>query len=335
MKKDPANNLFQKPVLCSLFFLLALNLPAQQAQYPLDPLTATEISTAVKVLRESPHFPKVVLFSTVVLNEPPKEEVLNYKAGMPVHREAFAVVFDRVNNKTYESIIDLGIKKIISWKLVPDAQPLVFLSEYDQLGPIIKADPRWQAAMRKRGINDFDNVQIDGWAVGQVDEKYTGRLLRGLSYYKGKQVNFYGRPIEGVVALVNMNTLKVLDVTDNDVLPIPPPSKEFDQKSIGKLREKPKPLVITQPKGVSFQMNGQEIRWQKWRFRYTMHPRECLVLYNVGYEESGKDVVAWYTLGITHIPRPEEWPIMPVTHLGFKLIPAGFFTHNPALDVPK
>jgi primary-amine oxidase len=48
----------------------------------------------------------------------------------------------------------------------------------------------------------------------------------------------------------------------------------------------------------------------------------------------GQDVVVWYTLGITHIPRPEEWPIMPVTHVGFRLIPGGFFSRNPALDVP-
>ena len=46
-------------------------------------------------------------------------------------------------------------------------------------------------------------------------------------------------------------------------------------------------------------------------------------------------VVVWYTMGVTHIPRPEEWPVMPVTHVGFKLIPAGFFSRNPALDVPK
>ena len=48
-----------------------------------------------------------------------------------------------------------------------------------------------------------------------------------------------------------------------------------------------------------------------------------------------QDVVVWYTLGVTHIPRPEEWPVMPVTHVGFKLIPGGFFNRNPALDVPK
>ena len=48
-----------------------------------------------------------------------------------------------------------------------------------------------------------------------------------------------------------------------------------------------------------------------------------------------QDVVVWYTLGITHIPRPEEWPVMPVTHVGFKMIPGGFFARNPALDVPR
>ena len=30
------------------------------------------------------------------------------------------------------------------------------------------------------------------------------------------------------------------------------------------------------------------MRWQKWRFRYALHPREGLVLYTVGYEDGGK-----------------------------------------------
>ena len=47
------------------------------------------------------------------------------------------------------------------------------------------------------------------------------------------------------------------------------------------------------------------------------------------------DVVIWYTLGVTHIPRPEEWAIMPTTHVGLKLLPGAFFSRNPALDVPK
>ena len=46
------------------------------------------------------------------------------------------------------------------------------------------------------------------------------------------------------------------------------------------------------------------------------------------------DLVLWHTFGLTHVPRPEDWPIMPVDYTGFKLKPVGFFDRNPALDVP-
>src|SRR6186713_1042394 len=50
----------------------------------------------------------------------------------------------------------------------------------------------------------------------------------------------------------------------------------------------PKPLVITQPDGASFEIKGQEVRWQKWRFRYAMHPREGLILHTVSYDDQGR-----------------------------------------------
>jgi primary-amine oxidase len=46
------------------------------------------------------------------------------------------------------------------------------------------------------------------------------------------------------------------------------------------------------------------------------------------------DVVVWYTFGAHHVPRPEDWPVMPVARVGFHLKPIGFFDGNPALDVP-
>jgi primary-amine oxidase len=46
------------------------------------------------------------------------------------------------------------------------------------------------------------------------------------------------------------------------------------------------------------------------------------------------DVVLWYTFGVTHFVRPEDWPVMPVEYTGFLLSPFGFFDRNPALDLP-
>jgi hypothetical protein len=34
-------------------------------------------------------------------------------------------------------------------------------------------------------------------------------------------------------------------------------------------------------------------------------------------------------------PRPAEWPITSVHQIGLKLFPAGFFSRNPSLDIPK
>ncbi|MFE9605131.1 primary-amine oxidase [Streptomyces hokutonensis] len=48
----------------------------------------------------------------------------------------------------------------------------------------------------------------------------------------------------------------------------------------------------------------------------------------------GQDLVVWHTFGLTHAPRPEDWPIMPVDTTGFTLKPVGFFDRNPTLDVP-
>ncbi|HYH76865.1 MAG TPA: histamine oxidase, partial [Arthrobacter sp.] len=51
-------------------------------------------------------------------------------------------------------------------------------------------------------------------------------------------------------------------------------------------------------------------------------------------EIDGQDIVVWHTFGLTHFPRVEDWPIMPVDTVGFKLRPEGFFDRSPVLDVP-
>ena len=47
----------------------------------------------------------------------------------------------------------------------------------------------------------------------------------------------------------------------------------------------------------------------------------------------GEDIVLWHTFGFTHVPRPEDWPVMPVDYAGFWLKPHGFLNQNPTMNM--
>ena len=46
------------------------------------------------------------------------------------------------------------------------------------------------------------------------------------------------------------------------------------------------------------------------------------------------EIALWYVFAHNHVPRPEDWPVMPVSMLGFQFRPDGFFERSPAMDVP-
>ena len=46
----------------------------------------------------------------------------------------------------------------------------------------------------------------------------------------------------------------------------------------------------------------------------------------------GEDIVLWHTFGLTHFPRPEDWPVMPVDYAGFKLKPRRLLRPQPGVE---
>jgi primary-amine oxidase len=46
-----------------------------------------------------------------------------------------------------------------------------------------------------------------------------------------------------------------------------------------------------------------------------------------------EDIVLWHTFGTTHIPRVEDWPVMPCDKMTVSLRPVNFFGGNPGIDV--
>jgi Cu2+-containing amine oxidase len=110
------------------------------------PLTAGEIDAAVAILKTAGKLPEGAFFPILVLREPPKTEVLAWKPGSSLWREAFAVVMDRPAGRTYEAVVDLASSRVLSWTPVPGVQDAVIEEEFDSVPQIVRKDPRWQAA---------------------------------------------------------------------------------------------------------------------------------------------------------------------------------------------
>ena len=287
-----------------LALVLALSVVAIN---PLDSITADEITLAVTATKADERFVEGSAFAVVSLNEPTKAQVLE---GKPIAREAFVVLLDRDHNKTNEVIVDLGTdlgaKAVKTWKTIPNVQPSVVIEEYTIAPEIIKVDPRFQEAMHKRGIEDFSKVKVDAWAPGYLGDMADGsRIVRAIFFYHDDEdSNWYSRPIEGVVAVINLTKKTVLQVTDSGVVPISKDRGSLDEKSNAPLRPATKPLKIVQPEGAGFSMNGGDVAWENWRFHFGLDPREGLVLHRVRYVDGGKERSVLYRASLSEMVVP-------------------------------
>jgi primary-amine oxidase len=270
-----------------LLFLLLAGAAFPQTN-PFAPLTADEMRSAVRTLHAAGRLPRGARFSSIALDEPPKEAVLRHA---PAPRRALAVIYDPRGDHTWEAVVECAANRIVSFREIPGAQPALTSEDSDFADRVVRADPRFRQAMTERGIFDLDRVYVVSWSAGYFGLPGTesGRIVRALFYYGGAGENFYAHPIEGVCAHVNLTARRILDFLDTGrTAPVSRENFDFTASALGRPRPAPAPLRITQPQGPEFRAVNSEVTWQKWHFRFAMHPREGLVLYNVGFEDGGR-----------------------------------------------
>jgi primary-amine oxidase len=284
-----------------LVLLFASSSPAAPAA--LDPLTVPEISETFDVIESYAQFPRGAFFPYVGLLEPSKSSVL---AGTAV-RKALAQVYDRKYNRLIEAVVDLSRRSVESWTPKPGVQPAVFATDFVDADRLVRQDSRWKQAMARRGLKPKD-VFLDIWAPGDgsvlpgVPEK--ARLLRAIADYDGGLPNAYDRPIEGVIATVDMNRMLVVDVTDTGIRPV----DTHTTGSSSSPRTDLKPLVVTQPDGPSFRISGNDVSWLGWHFKIGFSAREGLVLNRIGYDDGSGVRPIIYRLALDEIYVPYALP---------------------------
>ncbi|MBO0801605.1 MAG: primary-amine oxidase [Nocardiopsaceae bacterium] len=275
--------------------------PASASAHPLDPLTPAEIGAAAAAVKAERGLGPDARFVYVSLYEPTKHEVIAFEqGGSAPERQAKVVVRERAERATYEGIVVLAEDPatVASWRRVPGVQPSVMPEEFLAAENLVRGDPRWQDAMRRRGVTDFGNTMIDPWSspntapgLGPGD----GRFLRPLTWVMSDEDdNGYAHPVEGLITLIDLDTMTVVEVEDHGAVPIPERPANYSARGITDPENVPhfpagprrdvKPLDITQPDGPSFTVDGYHLRWQKWDLRIGFTPREGLVLHRISYD---------------------------------------------------
>lgn len=261
---------------------------AQAPQHPLDGLTATEHWAVFDTLKASGRVNAETRYAGVNLREPPKAEVLAWQPGQAFRREALVVV--KQGAKTFEAVVDVAARKVVSWKELAGVEPPETLEEVLGAQEAVKANAEWQAAMRRRGITDFETVECHAVSPGYfgAKEEQERRIHRVICRDRRGTWNSDARPLEGLIVVWDANEKKVLRVIDTGAVPVPRAPAEYDVESLGKLREVPGPIRMEQPLGPGFQLRGHEVSWQNWNFHFRVDPRVGLVVSNVRYSDGGR-----------------------------------------------
>ncbi|XOV86564.1 MAG: primary-amine oxidase [Pseudomonadota bacterium] len=251
--------------------------------HPLDPVAAAEIEAAVRIFRQSPGTGEHAFFSSVGLVEPTKAFLQAYRKGDAFTRTLRLLGVDGEGDGGFEADVDVTMGKLASYRrLSTSAQAPYCYADLGLAVQLTKANPEWLAAVTARGITDIENIQIDPWpGSGYPHEKIPPghRALRCIAFLReDKSDNGYARPIHGLIAHVDVTIREVVCVEDTGIVPLPPNDGRYDQTPA---RQDLKEIVITQPAGPSFEVDGFQVRWQGYAFRVSMHPIHGLVLHQL------------------------------------------------------
>jgi primary-amine oxidase len=274
--------------------------------HPLEPLTPEELARAAALARARLPDGR---FVSIGLQEPPKAEYLAWLAGgeRPA-RCALAVVTDR-ERCLHELVCDLDAGALASQRAVRGARSPITPEDYAAAAEAVRADAGWREAMRRRGVDDVSQVQIDVLASGGfgLEVERGRRVARAAAYLRDKPGdNGYARPVESLIAYVDVDECRVLELEEIDVKPIPEADGAYAAGTVAE-RDDLRPFNTSQPDGVSFGVAGNEIRWYRWSLRAAIDPQEGLVLHDVRFD--GRPVLYRASCAEMIVPYGEPHPM--------------------------
>ena len=268
--------------------------------HPLDPLTPHELAAAVAAVRADARVGEPLRFACVRLDE---------VAAAAGERRAEVVVRDAGARRGFMVSVLLGNPPVAErWEELGGRQPPITPHESRLAAQACREDPAFLAALARRGIEDASLVMIDAESIGGfVPERHAGRRIAWGATWHREDIadNGYARPVEGVVPIIDLDTLEVLEVEDHGVVPM---ATERGTFAPGEWGERPglAPLEIVQPEGASFAVDGWAVGWQGWELRVGFDHREGLVLHDLRFLD--RSVLARASVNEMYVPYLDPTP---------------------------
>jgi primary-amine oxidase len=274
--------------------------------HPLDPLSAQELKDVVQHARNVWKLDHRHLFAMVQLHEPSKEIVNNWKDSDPVQRAAKITLWNSSTSTVIEAVITVEGKEI-SFTEIPGAKSPILSTESEKAIKAAKADKRIIAALKDRGVEDINQVHMETWPIGaQIPKELDdGRRLIWTPMWQRPTefANLYAHPINGLHAIVDLDSGEVVSVENTEIIPIPQTPGPYRENQTG-ANIKLKDLAIVQSEGPSFSVEGWKVNWERWNLRVGFCQREGLVIHDVKFKDQDKERKIAHRLSIAELVIP-------------------------------
>ncbi|MBV9017547.1 MAG: hypothetical protein JO058_18015 [Alphaproteobacteria bacterium] len=261
------------------------------AAHPLDALSAAEIDAAVAVLRNAGHADSGTRFPLITLAEPDKTAVLAWRPGQPFARQAFVIA--RYDRTVYEGLVDLASGRLERWDAVPNVQPAISLDEFTDAQRITMSDPAWRAAMQRRGYSAIDPKGLfcapmpAGYSNDPAEQGR--RLVRVSCFDAAGTKSVWSRPIEGLLAVVDLDEHRVIRLIDTGPVPVNRDIAEFQGAAV-----QPAGPANEALRNAHTTTDGGLLRWRQWSLHYRLDRRAGLIVSLVQYRDADRDRMVLY-----------------------------------------
>lgn len=324
-----------RPFSAFLCAFVALACGTTASPSPLDPLTAAEITTAGALLRSGGLLGDSTTVLLLVLREPAKVTAGAEHTRPP--RLADARLFDHRSELVTDAIIDLDSLRITGINSRPGVIPSFTKLDGRLARRLLATDPRWQQGLASRGLTN-DDVMLVQMGPGTLDSNSTRvdhRYLRVTAVLRAAQSPF-AAPVEGLSALVDLSDGAVVDVVDAE--PDPPPVDSNPDVFPATRSLAP---VKLEPGSSMFRIEGHAVSWIGWRFRFALHPREGLVLYDLTHADGDgqrRSIMARAAVAEMLVPYGDAtpaWTFRSVFDVGEFGLGTTAATLVPGMDLPE